>query len=62
MFTRQGFWNAFKPRGLLSDSTCLLEAEPGKLDIKRQAAMAVKSTYSVEAYEEVKINVTNAFV
>ena len=22
-------------RGLLSDSTCVLEAEPGKLDIKR---------------------------
>ena len=23
-------------RGLLSDSTCILEAEPGKLDIKRR--------------------------
>ena len=23
-------------RGLLSDSTCVLEAEPGKLDIKRR--------------------------
>ena len=23
-------------RGLPSDSTCILEAEPGKLDIKRQ--------------------------
>ena len=30
-FTRQGFENAC---GIASDSTCILEAEPGKLDIK----------------------------
>ena len=33
-FTRQGFENACE--GLQSDSTCVLKAEPGKLDIKRR--------------------------
>ena len=32
-FTRQGFEKA----GLPSDSTCVLKAEPGKLDIKRHS-------------------------
>ena len=35
-FTKQGFANAcLTPRGLPSDSTSILKAEPGKLDIKR---------------------------
>ena len=36
-FTRQGFENAclVESRGLPSISTCVLDAEPGKLDIKR---------------------------
>ena len=37
-FTGQGFENAYKLtlRGLLSDSTCVLKAEPGIPDIKRR--------------------------
>ena len=35
-FTRQGFKNAIvESQSLLSDSTCVREAEAGKLDIKR---------------------------
>ena len=33
-FTRQGFKTLAELRDLLSDSTCVLKAEPGKLDIK----------------------------
>ena len=36
-FTRQGFKNAYvELQGLLSDSTCVCEAEAGKLGIKRR--------------------------
>ena len=34
-FTRQGFRMLVVPQGLPSDSTCVIEAESGKLDIKR---------------------------
>ena len=33
-FTRLGFENTVESHGLLSGSTCVLKAEPGKLDIK----------------------------
>ena len=37
-FTRQSFENCLlKLQGLPSDSTCILKAEPGKLDIKRHS-------------------------
>ena len=36
MFTRQGFKKLVKSRGLPSNSVCMLDAKPGKLDIKRR--------------------------
>ena len=35
-FTRQGFESTCWHQMLASDSTCVLKAEPGKLDIKRR--------------------------
>ena len=35
-FTRLGFEKTVELRGLLSGSTCVFKAEPGKLDIKIQ--------------------------